>query len=75
MIDWDAVEAEAMELFDAGHEPQALQVLRDALAADDDSELRHEIHLLAASMHESSHGFHKIEWHRLVLDTEAAPVR
>ena len=63
--------AAAGRLLEAGKEREALQMLHELLGATHDSTLRHEIHLLAERAHESSHGFHKIEWHRLMIETES----
>ena len=61
---------EATTLLASGNEAKALQSLHDAATATDDPELLREIHELAAQAHESSRGFHKIEWHRLMIETE-----
>jgi len=62
--------AEATRFVTDGDERKALQLLHELVDSDADPELRHEIHDLAATAHESSHGFEKIEWHRLMLETE-----
>lgn len=61
---------EATRLVAAGEERKALQILHDAVDATHDPELLREIHELATMAHESSQGFHKIEWHRLMIETE-----
>jgi hypothetical protein len=53
-----------------GNEASALQVFHDAASATHDFELLREIHEFAAQAHESSRGFHKSEWHRLMIETE-----
>lgn len=62
----------ARALLASGDEAKALQVLHGAVAATHDPELVSAIHELATQAHESSHGFHKIEWHRLMIETEPA---
>ena len=61
---------EATTLVAAGEERKALQILHEAVDATHDPALLGEIHELAAMAHESSRGFHKIEWHRLMIETE-----
>lgn len=61
---------EATRLVAAGQEAKALQILHRAVDATHDPELLRQIHELAETTHESSRGFHKIEWHRLMLETE-----
>jgi hypothetical protein len=61
---------EATRLVATGEEREALQMLHEAVDATHDPALLREIHELAAMAHESSQGFHKIEWHRLMIDTE-----
>jgi hypothetical protein len=61
---------QAAKLVAAGEERKALQVLHDTVDATHDPELLREIHELAAMAHDSSRGFHKIEWHRLMIETE-----
>ena len=62
---------EATALLGAGDEAGALQALHAALeSAGDDPVVGHEIHELAVLAHDTSHGFHKIEWQRLMFDTE-----
>ena len=62
---------EATTLLGTGDEAGALKAIRAALeAAGDDSAARHDVHALAVLAHDSSHGFHKIEWQRLLFDTE-----
>jgi hypothetical protein len=61
---------EAAVLLALGNEAKALQVLHEAARATHDFELLREIHEFAAQAHESSRGFHTIEWHRLMIETE-----
>lgn len=61
---------EATELVAAGQEAKALQLLRDATDSTHDPEVLRRIHELAAEAHDASRGFHRIEWHKLVLETE-----
>ena len=61
---------EARALVAAGDARKALEILRDLAETTDDPELRHEIHELAETAHDSSHGFQKMEWERLVIDTK-----
>lgn len=62
---------EATALLGAGNEAGALQALHAALeAAGDDPVIEREVHDLATLAHDTSHGFHKIEWQRLMFDTE-----
>lgn len=61
---------EARALLAAGNETKALQLLHAAADATHDPELLAEIHELAAMGHASSRGFHKIEWHRLMFESE-----
>jgi hypothetical protein len=61
---------EATALLESRDEAKALQVLRDAFDASHDPGLLTEIHEFATQAHESSRGFHKIEWHRLMIETE-----
>jgi hypothetical protein len=61
---------EATTLLASRDEAKALQVLRDAIDTSHDPGLVREIHDFATQAHESSHGFHKIEWHRLMIETE-----
>ena len=61
---------EAAVLLTAGREARALEILRTAADATHDAGLLREIHELAAAGHESSRGFHKIEWQRLMIATE-----
>jgi uncharacterized protein (DUF779 family) len=62
---------EATALLGAGNEAGALQALHAALeAAGDDPVVGREVHDLATLAHDTSHGFHKIEWQRLMFDTE-----
>ena len=61
---------EATALLASHNEAKALHVLRDAVDATHDPGLLREIHELAAMAHESSSGFHKIEWHKLMIETE-----
>jgi len=65
----DGIE-EATRLVAAGEERKALQILHDAVDATHDPDVLRDIHELAAMAHESSQGFHKIEWHRLMIETE-----
>jgi hypothetical protein len=60
----------ATELVAEGREAEALRLLRDAVDATSDPELLRDIHELAAQAHDSSRGFHRIEWHKLMLETE-----
>lgn len=61
---------QAAALLGAGNEAAAILALHDALAAagDDPAALR-EVHELATLAHQTSHGFHRIEWQRLMFDT------
>jgi hypothetical protein len=61
---------EATALLASHDEAKALHVLRDAVDASHDPGLLREIHELATQAHESSRGFHKIEWHKLMIETE-----
>ena len=62
---------DATALLGTGNEAAALLALHAALeAAGDDPAVRRDVHELAALAHETSHGFHKIEWQRLMFDTE-----
>jgi len=61
---------EATALLAASDEAKALQILRDAVDATHDPGLLKEIHELATMGHESSRGFHRIEWHKLMIETE-----
>jgi hypothetical protein len=61
---------EATALLAASDEAKALQILRDAVDATHDPGLLKEIHELATMDHESSRGFHRIEWHKLMIETE-----
>jgi hypothetical protein len=70
MSDLDEGIDEAAALLAAGQETRALQILRSTVDATHDPGLLKEIHELATMGHESSRGFHKIEWHKLMLETE-----
>lgn len=61
---------EATRLVAVGDERHALQLLHEAVDASHEPELLREVHELAAMAHESSAGFHKIEWHRLMIETK-----
>jgi len=62
--------AEAQTLVAVGDERRAMQLLRAAIDETADPELIGAIHDFAIAAHESSHGFHKIEWNRLAIETE-----
>ena len=48
----------------------------DAIHATDDPELLPQVHELAVEAHEHAGGFHKLEWHKLVVESEPhAPVK
>jgi len=70
MSELDKPVEEATALLAAGRESRALEILRTAADATHDPGLLREIHELAAASHESSRGFHKIEWQRLMIATE-----
>lgn len=70
MSELDKPVEEAAALLAAGQEAQALETLRAAADATDDPGLLRAIHELAATGHDSSRGFHKIEWQRLMIATE-----
>ncbi|HVS85436.1 MAG TPA: hypothetical protein VHD91_07380 [Gaiellaceae bacterium] len=61
---------QASRLVATGDERRALQILHETVDATADPELLREIHALAENAHESSHGLHRIEWERLMLETE-----
>lgn len=61
---------EAQALLASGHEAKAVEILRDAIDATDDPELLSQIHQLAVEAHEHAGGFHKLEWHKLVVESE-----
>ena len=60
---------EAGGLIAAGDEQKAREILRELARWTDDPDLRSEIHELAEIAHDSSRGFEKMEWERLVIDT------
>ena len=67
---------EARRLLASGHEAKAIEILRDAIHATDDPELLPQVHELAVEAHEHAGGFHKLEWHKLVVESEPhAPVK
>jgi len=70
MNELNGILEEATGLVAAQEEGKALQILHQAVDATHDPALLHEIHELATMAHESSLGFHKIEWHRLMIETE-----
>ena len=70
MSDLSECIVEATALLESRDEAKALQVLRDAFDGSHDPGLLTEIHEIATQAHESSRGFHKIEWHRLMIETE-----
>lgn len=61
---------EARTLLASGHEAKVVEILRDAIDAADDPELLRQIHELAVEAHEHAGGFHKLEWHKLVIESE-----
>ena len=69
-ISTSAIE-EAGRLVAAGDDGKALQILHGLVEASDDRELRQRVHELAVAAHDSSRGFQKIEWHRLVIETDS----
>ncbi|MGZ4352912.1 MAG: hypothetical protein ACXVZ4_05155 [Gaiellaceae bacterium] len=60
----------ARRLLASGHEAKAIEILRDAIHASDDPELLRQVHELAVEAHEHAGGFHKLEWHKLVVESE-----
>lgn len=70
MSNLDEEIGEATALLAMGNEAKALEILRDAVDATHDPGLLSEIHELATTAHESSRGFHRIEWHKLMIETE-----
>ena len=61
---------EAQALLASGHEAKAIEILREAVHETDDPELLARIHELAVESHERAGGFHKLEWHKLVIESE-----
>ncbi len=61
---------EARGLAASHDEAKALKLLHYALDHTNDPALVAEIHELATSAHEASRGFHKIEWNRLMIESE-----
>jgi hypothetical protein len=64
------IEAAAKELA-AGRDARALELLRELFAETDDLDVLDEIRRVAVEAHESSQGFHRIEWQRLAIDVES----
>jgi hypothetical protein len=62
---------EAEALLAAGKEAKALEILHSTAATTPhDPGLLREIHELATRGHDSSSGFHKLEWRKLMIETE-----
>ena len=70
MSDLGETVEEARALLASGHEAKAVEILRDAIDATHDPELLRQIHELAVEAHEHTGGFHKLEWHKLVIESE-----
>ncbi|MGD0714044.1 MAG: hypothetical protein ABSB24_07630 [Gaiellaceae bacterium] len=70
MNDLDTSIEEAQALLASGHEAKAVQLLHDTLTATHDPELLQQIHELAAQAHERARGFQKIEWRKLMIESE-----
>ena len=70
MIDLDEAIVKARTLLASDQEAKAVETLRDAIDATDDPELLRQIHEIAVEAHEHTAGFHKMEWHKLVVETE-----
>ena len=65
---------EARTLIASGHEARAIELLHETIHAADDPELLRQIHELAVDSHEQAGGFQKMEWHKLVVESEPRPV-
>lgn len=66
---------EAQRLLASGHEARAVELLDRAIHATSDPEQLRQIHQVAVEVHGRAAGFGKIEWHKLVVESEphAAP--
>ena len=70
MTDMHPAIGEATSLLGQGRDGEALRVLKTAIATTEDVALRRAVHELATEAHEAAHGLDKIEWHRLMIDTQ-----
>ena len=66
----EPLEAASLELA-LGNEAHALELLRDLLDGTADRTLAHEIHELAVTAHDHSHGLNRVEWQRLAIAATA----
>lgn len=55
----------------AGHDARAIECLRELFESTTDADVIDEIRTFAVTAHESSTGFHRIEWERLAIDAES----
>lgn len=74
MTDMHPAIDEATTLIAEGQDGKALRTLRTAIATTEDAALRRAVHELATEAHEAAHGLDKIEWHRLMIETEPVAV-
>lgn len=56
---------------EASHEGRALEILHELFGSTEDAETIEQIRRIAVEAHETSRGFHKIEWKRLAIDAES----
>lgn len=62
---------EARELLDGGHRVQALELLHEAVeGAGDDPVVLEQVHELAAHAHDDAVGLDRVEWQRLLIESE-----
>lgn len=74
MSDPASVVSDARSLLASGHEAKAVELLHDAVNASDEPELLRLVHELALEWHDRVEGFRKMEWHKLVVESERRPV-
>lgn len=64
----------AAEELAAGHDALAMENLRELFETTTDADVIDAIRRFAVTAHESSTGFHRIEWERLAIDAESREV-
>ena len=66
----EPLEAAALELA-LGNEARAIEIMRELLDRTDDRSVMHDIHELATTAHDHSHGENRLEWERLAIAATA----
>lgn len=66
----EPLEAAALELA-LGNEAHAIEILRELLDRTGDGSIVHDIHELAITAHDHSHGLNRIDWEQLAIDATA----